>query len=101
METKTTKTQILSIAIQTIFESHKNEISFLPTVGPRGGRNGRGIPGWENYGKGTITRAANMTSMPVLPYWSGVCPTPSSCLPSCVKDDVMAAYNDIFGGDGT
>lgn len=92
-----TKTQQLTCAIQAIFVANRAEIDSLATTGKNGGTNAARIEGGSNYHNGTITRAANMSNMPVLDYWSGSAPTPSSALPACVQSEVLGEFNRIFG----
>ena len=92
-----TKTQQLAQRIQQILKDKKSEIKATPTHGPRGGtRNARTIPGWENCGNSTITRAANIAGAPSKSYWSGSAPTPSTAFPSCIIAAMYAAYHEIF-----
>ena len=94
--TKLTRTEKLSQAIQEIYEANKIAIKNLDTKGPNGGTNAANISGWINHGNGTITKAANESQMPVLNYWSGSAPTPSSAIPACVYNDCVKAYDRIF-----
>ena len=91
-----TRTQKLAKEIDKIYKANKTKIDALPNRGPQGGINAANIPGWSNYGNGAITRAANIASIPTMRYWSGSAPTPSTALPSCVYDEITAAYNRIF-----
>jgi hypothetical protein len=91
-----TRTEQLADAIEKIYQANKADIDTLPNHGPNGGRNAATISGWTNYGNGTITRAANMTNMPVMSYWSGSAPTPSSALPEMCYKEITKAYNKIF-----
>ena len=91
-----TRTQELAKSIQKIYEVNKKAIDSLPTKGPNGGTNAATIVGWENYRNGTITRAANMTDMPVMNFWSGSAPTPSSALPDMCYDEIINEYKRIF-----
>ena len=91
-----TRTEKLAQEIQKIYESKKAIIEDLDRQTPLGGSNAKNIIGWDNPHNGTITRAANMTDMPVLPYWSGSNPTPASAIPKCVLASVEQAYDAIF-----
>ncbi len=92
-----TRTEQLTEKIETIYRANKSEIDALPQGGPQGGTNAAYIEGWICLGNGTITRAANLSSLPVLPYWSGPSPTPSSSIPECVSDEIEKTYKSIFG----
>ena len=92
----TTRTEKLTVKCNDIYAKHKSEIDSLDRHGPLGGQNAAGIPGWCNHGNGTITRACNMSNMPVLPYWSGSLPTPSSAIPLCAMAELLTGYKDIF-----
>jgi hypothetical protein len=91
-----TRIEKLAKEIEKLYEENQSVIDALPIRGPSGGTNARYIEGWKNYQNGTITRAANMTNMPVLQFWSGHNPTPSSALPKCLYDQIMQAYKEIF-----
>jgi len=91
-----TRTEQLTNAINDIVRNHQAEIDELPTRGPNGGTNARNIDGWSHSPDGTITRAANLSECPVMNYWEGSLPTPSSAIPTCIIDEVREAYNRIF-----
>jgi hypothetical protein len=91
-----TRIERLASKIEKIYQTNKAAIDILPNRGPNGGTNAASIEGWMNYGNGTITKAANMTHMPVMNYWSGSAPTPSSALPAICYEEITKAYNDIF-----
>jgi hypothetical protein len=91
-----TRTQKLSIEIQNIYLRNKIAISALDRRGPNGGTNANNIMGWTRSPSGTVTKAANMTDLPVLNLWDGSAPTPSSAIPECVYADIVRVYNKIF-----
>lgn len=86
----------LAEKLDKIYQDHKAEIDTLETSGPNGGRNALYIDGWIGHGNGTITRAANLSRLPVLPLWTGQAPTPSSAIPLCALKDAEKAYKDIY-----
>ena len=91
-----TKLEMLADEIEVIYQLSRVEIDSLDKRGRRGGNNARHIRGWTCLGNGTITRAANLSGLPVLPYWTGKAPTPSHAVPECVADALLAAYTRIF-----
>ncbi len=92
----TTRTEKLTVKCNDIYAKHKPAIDSLDRYGPRGGVNAAYIDGWTHHGNGTITRACNMSDIPIKPYWSGSLPTAASAIPTCVVDDLLTAYKDIF-----
>lgn len=91
-----TRTEKLAEKIQSIYIKNKSQIDALSTTGPRGGNNARHISGWINLGVSVITRAANKTDMPMMPYWSGSMPTASTAIPACVADEIVSEWRSIF-----
>lgn len=91
-----TRTELLVDLAREIYRIHQNEIESLQTRGPRSGSNARNIPGWVQSPNGTITKACNLSNIPVLPWWSGSAPTPSGAIPSCCALELKCAYNKIF-----
>jgi hypothetical protein len=91
-----TRTQNLTNQIKAIYLSKQDQVSALPRTGPNGGSNAAYIDGWTHSPNGTISKACGLAGVPLMPLWSGSLPTPSTAIPSCMYDDVMAAYTAIF-----
>lgn len=90
-----TKTAQLSRELQKIAEKHADEISQLQYRSPRGGQNARVIPGWSRS-TSNITRAGGL---PMLNWWDGSNPTPSTGIPTCCADEAYMIANIIFNPD--
>jgi len=95
-----TRLEKLTIELQKIAEKHKDEIQNLRRSGVNGGINAKHIDGWSRSPNGTITRSANMTSnLPVMRWWDGCLPTPSSAIPHCCVNEAYESYKQIFNKD--
>ena len=92
----TTRTQKLITICNALYAVNKTEIDALATNGPRGGCNAAYIDGWAHNGIAVITRAANLSDLPTMPYWSGSAPTPATSIPRCVNDLLIGAHTKLF-----
>jgi len=80
------KTQELANKLENIWENISDDEKKLSFYGPRGGRNARFIPGWICVGNQTITKACIIAGIPIMNYWSGSAPTPSTAIPKILYD---------------
>jgi len=88
----------LSIKLAAIWQEHADEIKKLERIGPRGGHNARFVGGWHWSPNGTVTRAAHMSGLATMNYWSGSGTTPASAIPSVCYYKALDAYKEIYGG---
>ena len=88
-----TKTGQLHDKLEVIAKRHAAEIDRLSYRGPRCGRNARNIDGWSRS-TGNITRAGGL---PMMKWWDGANPTPSTGIPMCCADEAVVAEKEVFG----
>jgi hypothetical protein len=87
-----TRTEQLRVKLEKIAERHADEIKMLSYQGKRGGHNAKTIPGWSRS-TNNITRAGGL---PMLNWWDGSNPTPSTGIPECCATEAYAAERLIF-----
>lgn len=88
-----TRTEQLNRELKQIAAAHKSEIDALPLRGVKGGSNAKNIKGWTRS-TANITRAGGL---PMLSWWDGCAPTPSTGIPTCCAQEAYAAERKIFG----
>jgi hypothetical protein len=88
-----TRTEELARVLTDIYRTHKAECDKLQTSGAKGGHNARTIPGWSRS-TANITRAGGL---PMMRWWDGSAPTPSTAIPTCCRDEAYEAERRIFG----
>lgn len=88
-----TRTKQLHDRLIAIKNAHANELKNLQYRGPKGGSNARTIKGWIRS-TNNITRAGGL---PMLNWWDGSNPTPSTGIPECCAAEAFAAEEEIFG----
>jgi len=86
------KTQKIAERLKSIWESIPEGQKQLSFSGPKGGRNARLIPGWICTGDQTITKACKIAGIPMMNYWSGSAPTPSTSIPKVLYDKYILGY---------
>lgn len=87
-----TRTEKLRKILVKIAALHEEEIKTLSYRGKRGGHNAKTIQGWSKS-TNNITRAAGL---PMMCWWDGSNPTPSTAIPTCCVDEALAAEKEIF-----
>jgi len=92
----TTKIEQLHDKLVIIAKKHAAEINDLSYRGSRGGSNARNIDGWSRS-TANITRAGGL---PMMDWWDGSNPTPSTGIPTCCTDEAHLAAKEVFWGMG-
>ena len=95
---KSERFQGLMADVEALYAAHQESIDALPTVSPRGGVNGRTIPGWAQSPCSAVSKAARKLGLPYMKWWSGSAPTPSIAVPACIVRELEAAYNRLYKG---
>ena len=90
---KSERFQSLMADVEALYAAHRETIDALPTVSPRGGVNGRTIPGWVPSPCSAVSKAVRKLGLPYMKWWSGSAPTPSIAVPACIARELEAAYN--------
>ena len=93
---KTSKRNMLELAIAAIIAANIDKIDALETQGPRGGSNLRIIPGWSQSPNSEISRACRKLGV-AGNWWNGSNPTPATGIPTCISPDCQRAYKSIYG----